>query len=199
MGADMAENLTIPRGRTYSFDDDVEPTLRQYVKTAAIEKLDDLVENGLVRSRDDLNSMLDSARAATDTALRSIARTPDATFVPGTRRIDLGRFRPFAIGAAEVAHADRGAFWRIVREVPSDRIATLKPDTPLTALISSAQLQIMSWVLANDVTVEPGATLHFAGSVKTLTCRDLLIKKTGKIQVQGSGLVVRARAIKGEQ
>lgn len=194
----MAENLTVPRGQTYRFDDDVEPGLRQYVSTVAIEKLDDLVDSGLVGSKNDLTSMLDSARAATDTALQSIARSPDAAFVPGTRRIDLGRFRPFAIRSAEVAHADRDAFWRIVREVPSDRIATLKRDTRLTGVIASPQL-VIGLVAAQDVTVEPGATLHFAGSVKTLKCRDLLIKKTGRIEVKGSGLVVRARAIKGDQ
>lgn len=195
----MATDLTVPEGQVVVFDDDAEPSLQTYLEKVPVETLDDLVTNGLVSSHDHLASMLDAAREVTDTSLRSISSTREVPLVAGSGRMDLGRYRPFAIRTSDVSESERDGFWRIFRAIPSSSVTKVTTSTKLKDLGLSRVQPVVIAALFKDVTIEAGATLTFAGKVKKMSCGDLLIKRTGRIKVVGSGLVIKAGSIKGEQ
>lgn len=197
----MAIDLSVGEGTSVVLDENPPAALAGSIQQVQIRTLNDLVDLGLVSSREELNQLLDSAKKVTAEML-----TRRETFVPfvrihGTTRPDLRRFGSFMAAAPEVSPSESRGFWRAVRGIDPRRLATVTPGMDLISVISPAALRIVGFYkyLFNNITVEPSAVLEVGVNVQTLECHDLLIKKTGRIIVEGSGVVIKASSIKGEQ
>ena len=198
----MAIDLSVAQGTSVVLDENPPAALAGSIQQVQIRALNDLVDLGLVSSREELNQLLDSAKKVTAETL-----TRRETFVPfvrihGTTRPDLRRFGSFMAVAPEVSPSASRGFWRAVRGIDPQRLATVTLDMDLRSVINPASRRIISGLynyFFRDITVEPGAVLKVGANVQTLMCNDMLIKKTGRIIVEGSGVVIKASSIKGEQ
>lgn len=193
----MPADLTVPEGTTVVFDDAPTQDLAPYVERVTVERLSDLVEAGLVRSPEALDAMLESGRHVTARAIENLGTQRPVRRLAGTGRVDLGRFASFEHTVAEdTAATDRRAFWRVFRAIDPTLVRRIKPSDVLKLGPSIADLVK---ILTKDCTIEPGATLQFSGKEKFFLCGDLLIRRTGRIVVNGAGITISAASIQGEQ
>jgi hypothetical protein len=168
-----------------------------------IAKLDDLVSLGVISSKAQLEKLLDSAKAVTsDTLGRRETFTPFVA-IPGTRQPDLRRFGPFLGANVDVHPAEIHTFWRVVREVEPNQVATLKTNTPLTEVTKPGTYwhdpPAYIGYLFQDVTVEAGNVLTFGAAVHKLECRNLLIQKRARIVLKNVSFAISAFSIQGIQ
>ena len=196
----MEDNLTVEEGTTVVLDENPPAELAGNLHRVRIRTLNDLVELGAVSSHEKLNQLLDSAKEVTATTLKR--RDTFVPFVPvhGTTRTDLRRFGSFMAAAPEASSSEGTAFWRTVRGINPHAIATVDSSTHLTAALYpwSKYRKIFEYRL-QDITVEHGAVLMIGAKVQSLNCKDLLIKRTGRIVAKGSGTVIKAHSVEGEQ
>jgi hypothetical protein len=187
----MAKNLIVPEGQRLDLSEKVPANLADAVQSVAIESFNDLVKGGLVRSDEDLKAFLDSAQSATKAALEEPGPPRP---VPGTlHRFDLQRFGRFIAGVPKTHPGEAKIFWNVARDLPpSILLSRVKVNTKLTDLRGGLVLRLLHFL---DITIEPAATLVVKAS--KLSCGDLLIKKTGKLVVQGGGLYLKAVSIQG--
>jgi len=185
----MPEDLIVPSGQTLDLDANP-PT--GALRRVNIAKLEDLVTHGFVDSNSSLQAMMTSAREATKAALGE--RRP-FTRVHGTlRQADLGRYRPFMLGARGTTPAEASMFWSVVRELPPDSlISKVDAQTALSSLSPKA-IQATIWSFL-DVTIKSGANLALIGA--TFNCRHFVIEHTGRLLVKGTGLYLKASSIQG--
>jgi hypothetical protein len=172
--------------------------------TEKVERLSDLVRLGVVKSDQELDRLINAAKAATAAALADSSTLSPANRLPGRRTLmDLRRF-PRVL--SEVPDANRLAVdtvWRIVRRVEPSAVAAIDGNTNLSDMrivgrVTERWDEIHHFRFAN-VTVEAGAVLDIAPDVHVFSAGDLLIRRTGRIDVRGASLVIRAESIQGEQ
>ena len=196
----MEDNLTVEEGTTVVLDENPPAELAGNLHRVRIRTLNDLVELGAVSSHEKLNQLLDSAKEVTATTLKR--RDTFVPFVPvhGTTRPDLRRFGSFVAAAPDASSSEGIMFWRTVRGINPHEIATIDPSTHLTAdLYPWSRYRPIFLYRLQNITVERGAVMTIGAKVQSLRCYDLLIKKTGRIVVKGSGTVIKAHSVKGEQ
>lgn len=197
----MAMDIVVQPGTELRLSEEAPQGFESALTRLQVRTLGDLVDLGLVSSREALGRMLESARQVTARALTS--REAFTPFVPirGTRQPDLRRFGAF-LAASQEPPMEQQSFWQLAREIEPRALATLKPTTDLSTVLSpgmAAQLGRYWSVLVNDVTVEQNATLVVGKNIKKFSCHDLLIKKGGRLIVQSSGAFIQAHSIQGLQ
>lgn len=194
----MPDSLIVPSGKTVTINDDAsDDMIKTFRKEVKIERLADLVTHGIVRSEVILNEMLQSSKAATDTALRDPRRFSPLVTVRGTRLPDLRRRGDFTMGSASASPVEQQAFWSIVRKLPPQKMEKFD--------ISAAFVKngLFKWTvlkyLLGDLTIESGGTLSITGKRKLVYANDVVIRRSGRILVSGNGLHLKAKSIFGEQ
>ena len=198
----MAENLVVPENETVVLDDNPPAAFAGAWERHRITALDDLVNIGIVRSRDNLATLLSAAQAATGAALRREGRITPA---PGIDRVDLRRRDDFLSTAATVDAGEALAFWRVARGIDPYQIGGIEPGTAIGSAVRRHR-QFVD-ILEHDyfryafqnVEVQSGGTLEFTRSVASFVCMDLVIRRNGRIVVKGDGLLISAYSIQGEQ
>nr|WP_300150561.1 hypothetical protein [Propionicimonas sp.] len=190
----MPENLVVSANTVLTVGDDPGPELDAYVERVEVRTFSDLVQAGLIREKA-LNGLLDAGKQVTVRALENLSTTRDTRFVPGTRRLDLGRYTAFSGASAEARPIEQAAFWRFFREIEPTSAAKVTKDWEFASTAAGRLIKL----LTTDCTIEAGATLEFTGAQKGFFCRHLLIRRTGRIVVRGGGVSIRATSIKGEQ
>ena len=195
----MASNLVVEQGNAVTLDENPPPELADSFQQVQINTLSDLVEHGIVESQDTVTELLDVAKDATALALmnRRETFTPLET-VPGTIRPDLRRFGNVVSAVPDISPVEVNSFWQIVRAIDPPVLSSVTPGMNLASVIPSWVPILYKYFLFNDVTVEANSTLTVTASVQKLNCHNLLIKKTGRILIQGSGVVIKAFSVKGE-
>ncbi len=198
----MSEDLTVAAGTTIVLGETAPPQFAGSVERVRIRTLQDLVDNGVIESRAALDTLLDAAKDITAQTLRS--RETFTPFVPviGTARPDLRRFGGFLAATGDAHPAGAQMFWRIARTIEPRALAGVTPHTELVTVgpyVSRDYLTDIFKYLFRDITIEPNSTLAVAPAVKVLTCSKLLIKRGGRILVQGGGVKITADSIQGEQ
>jgi hypothetical protein len=197
----MAEDLTVGRGTTLVLDENPPAQAAGGFQQIHFRALNDLVDHAVIGSATTADALLEAAKMATAGALtRRETFTP---FVPvvGTTRPDLRRYGSFLAAAPNVHPGEAQSFWRVARAINPTALASVALDTDLTTvgLARSPILSPFYKYLFNDVVIEPTSTLAIAPAVHMFSCNNLLIKKTGRIVVQSSGLKISAFSIQGEQ
>lgn len=193
----MANDLTVAQGTTLVLSENPSPTLAPSFQRVQINTFNDLVEQGVIKSQDTVNRLLNSAKEITRATLtRRETYTP---FVPviGTNRPDLRRFGSFLAATMDVPLTESQIFWRLARSIDPQALFSVQTDTGLQQFLHPALSEIIKY-LFQDIVVEPNSVLTIGPTVALLTCRDLLIRKAGSIVVQGS-VRISAFSIKGEQ
>ena len=198
----MPDNLVVPENQTVVLDDNPPAAFAGAWERYRITTLDDLVNIGIVRSRDNLATLLSAAQAATGAALRREGRITPA---PGIDRVDLRRRDDFLSTAATVDAGEALAFWRVARGIDPYQIGGIEPGTAIgpavrrhRQFIDVLEHDYLRYAFQN-VEVQAGGTLEFARSVATFVCMDLVIRRNGRIVVKGDGLLISANSIQGEQ
>jgi hypothetical protein len=196
----MAMNLEVNEGTTVVLDGKPPRGLARSLERYELKTLRDLVTVGLIDSENALTSLLDSAKQVTTRALSSRDTFRPFMAVPGTTRPDLRRFGDFlTVSSASVASRfEAEGFWRVARAIEPEMLDNVNLDTPLKDVSSSLPGITLKYGF-NDILVNANSVLVVASDVQQLTCRNLLIKKTGMIEVQGGGIAIKAFSIQGEQ
>lgn len=189
----MPDDLVVGANAVLTISDDPGPGLDTFVERVPVTRLSDLVSAGLVRESV-LTELLKAGKAVTAQALSEVTPARRVPFVPGSRRLDLGRYTAFTAASAKALPSEQSVFWKYFREVEPFAAGKVTIDTEISQTISAL---IRLWT--QDCTIEPGGTLQFTGSQKGFICRNLLIKRTGRIVVRGVGVSIRANSIQGEQ
>ncbi len=195
----MAIDFTVAAGDHLVLDEHPPAHLAGTMSRLEIRTFSDLVGSGAVSSNEALSHMITAAKRVTEA---SLAPTGRGVLIPGTRRPDLQRFGGFAAATTALRSADSNTFWQIFREIEPSQVAALTATTNLTPILPVSFKNVMEKFkvyLFKNVVVEVGATLELASSVKKFTCHDLLIKRSGKILVRGSGTLIKTFSIKGEK
>jgi hypothetical protein len=194
----MASDLTVPEGSTVVLDENPPSQLAAALQHVQITTLNELAEFGIIASKDTVDALLNAAKQATTVALTQ--RPALSPFVPvvGTKRPDLRRFGTFISGAGGINPNEAEIFWRVARDIDPHRIGSLSPDTKLHSTLPDALAKFTRFEF-RDVVVEANATLSLAPTIHQLVCGELLIKKNGRMVVQGSGVKISAQSLRGEQ
>lgn len=192
----MNTDLTVSSGTILTLDDNPPEHLKNNFERIQITALEDLVTTGFVQSEDTLNHLLDSAKAVTTHALS--LRNEPLPRIPGTSRIDLRRFDKFTLLTSDAASHEQNIFWKLFREIPPLSSKNIDSKTKLEGIIN-VNLPIVNLYRFQNVTVEPNAVLEFKKEINTLLCKDLLVRKTGRIVIQRGSLHINAFSIQGEQ
>ena len=198
----MPDDLVVPENQTVVLDDNPPAAFVAARERFRVASLDDLVDIGIVRSRDNLATLLSAAQSATSAALRREGRITPAG---GVDRVDLRRRDDFLSTAATVDAGEALAFWRVARGIDPYRIGEIEAATEIGAAIRPhrqfVDLLERDWLryAFQNVEVQAGGTLEFARSVATFVCMDLVIRRNGRIVVKGDGLLISANSIQGEQ
>lgn len=193
----MADDLTVVQGTTLVLDENPPPTLAPSFQRVRINTFNDLVERGVIKSQSTVDRLLNSAIEVTRATLtRRETFTPFVSVI-GTTRPDLRRFGSFVAATSDVNPTESHTFWRLARSIDPQALSTVKTDTTLQPYLHPA-LSVINQYLFQDVVVEPNSVLTVHSAVTLLFCRDLLIKRTGRIVVQGSTRI-SAFSIEGEQ
>jgi hypothetical protein len=198
----MVRNLNVAEGTTIVLNENPPADLAENLQNIRIRTLNDLVENGVINSTTTLNQLLDAAKTATADALgRRETFTP---FVPiyGTSRPDLRRFGSFLAAVPTIQSSESEIFWRVARSINPQALHTIDINTDLSRVVLTPgtleRLSDIAKYYFQDVVVEPYGVLTLGSTVKVLQCRDLLIKKTGRIVVNGGGAKIVAYSIQGQ-
>lgn len=192
----MATDLIVQTGTQVTLNDNPPQALAGAMDRIQINSLKDLVTIGLVSSPAMLGRLLDSAKDSTTDALtRRETYTPMVT-VHGTRLPDLRRYGSFRAATAEVDVLAADMFWRVVRDIPPTALATLKPESNLSAMVDPRFREILKY-LFKDVEVQSNAVLTLAPMVQVFQCNNLVIHKGGKIAILGNGALIRAFSVQG--
>jgi hypothetical protein len=198
----MAQELNVASNTEVLLNDRPSPDIAGAMQRITINKLSDLVSHEIVRSNEDLAKLLDAAKKVTVSAITAVPTFQPPVFVHGTPRPDLRRFAPFTVAAAELADKpESGLFWRIVRGVEPRVMASLTVNTRLsdhTIGFTRPDLSIIGYRFA-DLTVNQNAVLRISVTTDFLRCNHMLIKRGGRVIVEGSGVTIKAISIKGEQ
>lgn len=197
----MANNLIVEAGNIVSLEESMPIDFPVQPERLLIDKLEDFVNFGIIKSSDTLDRLLDTAKIVTEEKLRNpLTHTP---FVPirGTSRPDLRRFGAFASNVQDISSSEVNSFWRITRTIDPNILSAI--DTS-TRLVDVVQVDPRLWetfrYLFQDITVQEGATLSVSRKVHNIRCNDLLIKRSGRILINGGGsLFITAESIRGEQ
>ena len=198
----MADDLVVPANQTIVLDDNPPAAFVGAWERYRITTLDDLVNIGIVRSRENLATMLAAAQHVTATTLR---RRGGITPGAGVEMADLRRRDDFMAATAEVTSGEALAFWRVARGIDPYRIGEIEAGTEIGAAIRPHRQFVdvleHDWLryAFQNVEVQAGGTLEFARSVASFVCMDLLIRRNGRIVVKGDGLLISANSIQGEQ
>jgi hypothetical protein len=163
-----------------------------------LDVFSDLVKEGIVGSDAVLNHMLEAAKTATNEALTN--RSTFTPFVPvrGTTQPDLRRLGTFIAASPDANPGEQSTFWRLARDVPPSAVANLKASTKLTE-VGLGRFSNISKFLFTDVTIETNGVLQVTGTIQVMLAKNVLIKKGGRIMVNGGGFQVKATSIQGEQ
>lgn len=192
----MVQELIIAQNTTVVLDNKPTPELAGAMEYIKISKLEDLVSQGIIRSEENLTQLLNAAKTATASALSTVSTFNPAVFVPRTSRVDLRRFASFRVAAGEIGDRyESGLFWRIVRKVEPRSVVGLTVSADLSRLIQIKPIIIFK---LRDITIEQNGMLRIGATIDSLLCNDLLIKRGGRVVVDGSGVTIRAHSVKGE-
>jgi hypothetical protein len=192
----MPQDLTVQQGTQVILNGNPPQEIAAALQRVSINKLQDLVDVGAVGSREALDSLLDSAKRASSSAIRLRDTYTPMVLVPGTMLPDLRRFGAFRAAAPEVHTADAQIFWRLARGIPATALATVTPATDLSAMVSPRLLEILVY-LFRDVEVQSNSVLTLDAAIQVFQCGNLTIRTGGRIVVQGSGIVIKAFSIQG--
>lgn len=202
----MTQDLVVLEGSTVELTDAPPTALQGNFNQIQVRTLRDLVTTGMIDSEEKLHQLLASAQNVTAVALSNPATFTPFVAVSGTLRTDLRRFGSFLADTQVRGVTNRlevDSFWRVARAIEPSQLATIDLDTPLAnvrTVVSGSLINARIYqYLFRSITVEPHSNLVIAPTVRALTCHDLLIHRTGKIIVQGSGVVIKAHSIQGEQ
>lgn len=196
----MAQNLAVPQGATVTLDENPPAQLAGALQRIQIRTLDDLVSHGLIASSATLSRLLDGAKQVTAEAVSRRETYSPLVRIPGTPRIDLRRYGGFRAATPDVPELEASLFWRMVRAIPPTALGGIAQNTDLIAAPGvriNPKLGELIKFNFNDIEVQPNAVLAIKPTVQALTCNSLMIRRTGRIVVQGSGAVIRAFSIQG--
>lgn len=191
----MPSDLAVEKDTTLLLDE-TQPEVAESFQRVRLDTLDDLVSQGLIKSGETLGRLLEAAKSVTAEAVERRETYVPAVLVPGTRRPDLRRFGSLLAAVSDVHPLELNVFWRAVRAIDPSLLTTANVRTSLR--LAGASPLTFSRFAFNDVTVEAGSTLEIAPSVEILECRNLIIRKTGRILVLGSSMFIKASSIQGE-
>lgn len=191
----MPQDLLVKEGTHVLLDEQPPQSMVEALQRVKINTLQDLVNVGVVRSREALDKLIQSAQAATTSALRSRETYAPPVRVVGMARSDLRRFPAFRAAVPEVHSADADIFWRVVRDLEPTAIAHMTPASTLSW--ANLHLREILKYLFNDVEIYSNAVLTLAPKVQVFECRNLIIRRGGKIVIQGTGTVIKAFSIQG--
>ncbi|GGJ67778.1 hypothetical protein [Deinococcus aquiradiocola] len=156
-----------------------------------LTSLTDLVRLGMI-DEPSLTSMFTAAQTSTQEALQRQSGRP--AMVPGTNRVDLGRFSGFINRVPESQGAEAQLVWNLLRPVsPTGLLGTTLDRLRLTDRPNFN----LGRFLFDDVTVKSGAVLQVAGSTHLLKARKLVIEANARIVVQGASLIIQADSVQG--
>jgi hypothetical protein len=202
----MAQDLVVREGTTVELSDTPSAALQESLQRTQLRTLRDLVNMGVVASEERLHQLLTAAKTVTAETLRRPTTFTPFVAVPGTARTDLRRFGSFLAetqGAGAAHPLEVNAFWRVARAIEPTQLAEIDLDTPIANLRSPIGNVVINpaiyHYLFRNVTVEPHSSLVIRPNIQSFRCGDLLIKRAGRIVVQGSGVVIKAHSIQGEQ
>lgn len=196
----MANNLTINEGLTIVLDGNPPAEMAVNLQRIQINTLEDLVSNGIIESQSTLQELLNSAQVVTADALSNSETFTPFVRVPNSTRTDLRRFGSFIAATPDTLPSERQAFWRIARQIEPRLLSSLTSSQVLATSASNSRLsEIISYFFQN-VTVEANAVLQINSAVQVFTCNELLVRRSGRIVVNGSNsLKINAFSIEAEQ
>src|SRR5215212_130430 len=193
----MTKDLIVKQGTTVILDENPTGDLAGSLQLLKIESLSDLVKHGFVRSKEKLSDLLNSAKKVTDDVVRDSRTFTPFIPVPGTSRPDLRRFGRFIAATPNVNNFERDIFWRIFRDFDPNVLEDINTDTKISGVPSLAgrsRVWIAPSFLLTDIVVESNASL-VVRNMTSIRCRDLMIRRNGRIVVEGSGLYINAHSI----
>jgi hypothetical protein len=193
----MPSDLIVNQGTTLVLNEDPPTNIAEALEKVQIRTLNDLADSGIISSRETVSQLLGTAKRVTAEALALRETFVPFVAVPGTTRPDLRRFGGFLANSPDVSRIEAETFWRLVRPIDPHMLAELDLDAPVIHLPRHLS-EIFRYLFAN-VTVEPESTLVIASSRIHFNCGHLLIRRTGRIVVQGSAVFIKATSIQGEQ
>ncbi len=195
----MTSNLTVTQGSTVVLNEQPPASLAGNFQQVQINTLDDLVTHGIIESPDTIRKLLEAAKDTTASALATRRKTfVPFVAVPGTMRPDLRRFSSFTAAVPDVSPAEVHSFWRVARAIDPSILSTVKVGDALKSAPRIRVIPGMNHYTFKDITVEANGILTVAASVHRVRCGNLLIKNTGRILVEGGGVVIKAFSLKGE-
>jgi hypothetical protein len=197
----VANSLIVEAGSVVTLEENMPNDFAAQPERLQINKLEDFVDHGLVKSTDTLNRLLDAAKIVTEEKLRD--PSTHSPFVPirGTSRADLRRFGAFTSQVQDVSTVEANAFWRVARTIDPNMLTIIDTSATIgdSVTVGSRLWDFVRFVFEN-VTVEEGAILRVSNQVNYITCGDLLIKRSGQIVANGgASLFISANSIQGEQ
>lgn len=194
-------DLVVAAGTTIVLNDTPPVDLEGNLERVHIRTLNDLVDQGIIKSRENLDRLLGSSKTVTTAALRDRATFTPLVRVVGRSDPDLRRFGSFRAASSGISSVEMQSFWRIARLVDPEQLAGVTVESDLSRAINSSHINLKDILkfLFDNVTVESGATLRIEPSVQAFQCHDLLIKRSGRVVVAGGGLHITAHSIAGEQ
>ncbi|MGB9131160.1 MAG: hypothetical protein WCB90_00880 [Methanosarcina sp.] len=197
----MTSDLIVDSGTTVVLNDNPPANLGENLKSVEITKLKDLVDLGFVDSNEILNQLLNSAKKATSIAISSRETFFPKVFVPGTTKPDMRRFASFVANTPNATPLQQSTVWRTIRDIEPAYLENIDIASDLKAIkeIGYKPFEVKIWRFKN-ITVQPNSTLKIDMSNSVIKCYDLVIKRTGKIEVQsGGGVYIKAHSITGDQ
>jgi hypothetical protein len=194
----MANNLTISGGTTIVLNENPTVELSESLQRIQINTLEDLVDAGVIDSQEKLQNLLNSAQLVTEEALSRRETFTPFIRVPGSSRDDLGRFGSFIAATPNILPSERHGFWRIARRIEPISMANITTAVDLNGVVPLPSRQLLNFIF-NNIEVESNAVLQIQSTVQLLSCNQLLIRRTGRIVVNGNSLKIQAFSIAGEQ
>jgi hypothetical protein len=187
----MAQDLTITAERPVTLNGADPGEFSHAFEVLRVGSFDDLVKHGLVESERSLDVLLRAAKTATARVPAKAKARPGAPGGGAVRRTDQERFAAFRASTAAVAPRQAAVFWAIASSLPESLVvaSTTTAGSKFVEVISFPKFEF------TDVTIKAGAVLTV--SAKHLSCRHMLIEKTGTLRCAGSGLFISATSIQG--
>lgn len=198
----MAIDLVVPKNTSVILNAEPQDALKAQMKRLNIQTFGDLAAQKVVASASTIDRMLTAAKKVTQEALTRRETFTPFRPIPGTARTDLQRFGGFMAALPSEHPMEVKIFWLVARSIEPTKLQQIDKDTPIQAFLDiGSRLALAKFVmfLFQDITVESGATLEIQKSVKILAANNVLIKRTGRIVVKGTGTTIKAFSIKGEQ
>jgi len=189
----MLQDLIVRQGTNVMLDESPPQGISEALQRIKINKLQDLVDVGFVRSRDALDKLLDAAKKATAAAIQIRSSSTPLPRVHGTMLPDLQRFSTFRAATLDVPSADAEILWRTVRGIEPANLEKMTPDVALPAHLQ----QTIYRYQFKDVVVQSDSVLTLGSATDIFECDNLKIYKNGEIVVQGSGMLIKAFSIEG--